>query len=90
MFIDTLTIIFAKALPCEIWHGLGRTAACIDRQRTCENSTLQQACAEKMFAALEYDDMWPDALVVSTVKHLRGSRALKLPPSWREVMPNAL
>ena len=45
---------------------------------------------EDLFSQLDYEDMWPDAGVCAAVRYVRGSKALRIPPDLRHILPDAL
>ena len=44
----------------------------------------------ELFAAMPWGDLWNDADMVSVVRYLRGSKKLRIPPEWREVLLKGL
>lgn len=46
--------------------------------------------AEETFDSLSYDDKWPEASMASVCHWLRGSKALRVPASFRPLLPNSL
>ena len=46
--------------------------------------------AEETFQKMEFDDVWQDATVVSVCHWLRGGRSLKIPPTFRALLPTKL
>ena len=45
---------------------------------------------EEIFASMEWDSVWPEADIVSTVRYLRGSKSLHIPESFRPLLPSEL
>ena len=45
---------------------------------------------KQLFASMPMTDLWPDADIVPLIEYLRGNIALRIPPDWREVLPDAL
>lgn len=46
--------------------------------------------AEETFASLEFSDVWSEASMVSLCHYLRSGIHLKIPPSFRELLPAKL
>lgn len=46
--------------------------------------------AEETFQEMTFDDPWQDATVVSVCHWLRGGRSLRIPPTFRKVLPTKL
>ena len=46
--------------------------------------------AEEIFGAMEWGSVWPEANLVQTVHYLRGSKHLRIPESFRQLLPTAL
>ena len=46
--------------------------------------------AEETFASLEFSDVWSEASIVSLCHYLRSGIHLKIPPSFRELLPAKL
>ena len=46
--------------------------------------------AAETFASLDWGDLWPEAHMVSVCHFLRGSMTLKVPSSFRHVLPQRL
>lgn len=50
---------------------------------------LEKTPLKTFFSILEWDDLWPDANMVSVLAWLRGNKHLQL-GTWREVFPEEL
>ena len=46
--------------------------------------------AEETFQRMEFTDVWQDAEVVSVCHWLRGGRDLRIPETFRPLLPNKL
>lgn len=46
--------------------------------------------AEETFASLEFDDVWSEAHMVNVCHYLRAGVHLKIPPSFRGLLPTKL
>ena len=46
--------------------------------------------AEDTFAAMEFEDMWPEADLVSVCHYVRAGSNLHIPESFRRVLPQIL
>ena len=46
--------------------------------------------AEQTFESMSFEDMWPEADLVSVIRYLRGAKSLGMPDSFRPLVPECL
>lgn len=46
--------------------------------------------AESTFSSMTFEDLWSEAYLTSVCHYLRGGNYLKIPPSFRELVPKKL
>lgn len=49
-----------------------------------------EADGQVVFRNMSFDDMWDDAELKSCIVYLRGSRNLRIPEGWREILPTSI
>ena len=46
--------------------------------------------AEATFSSLDYEDVWSEAGLISVCRYLRGGVHLRIPPTFRDLLPKKL
>ena len=46
--------------------------------------------SKEVFKGMNMTDTWPDADICSLIRYLRGTRHLKMPKDWLELIPEKL
>ena len=44
----------------------------------------------ELYRQTEWGDLWDDAFMRSVILYLRGSKKLRIPEGWRELLPHTL
>ena len=83
MQLREYTSCFAKRMM-KVFAGLKKQLPAVQVQ------TDPSASAKELFAAATYEDQCSDANLREVIFYLRGCTGLRVPPSWRPLLPEYL